>query len=305
MQRQTNFDHPSPANVDALTNRALADESSPAGRQRSGSSAELAERFEAGLLWIEEFRLRPVIGLVIALCVAPVVLGWWYLASAESTALDDSIAYVAEAGSPNSSIVEMQEPNLSTQPATSSAPGSQQSEGADSVTGQSEGRDGAADSLDVALLVVHVVGEVRRPGLVSIEAPGRVADAIEEAGGFTPMADSDLLNLASLVQDGTQIVVPTIGDEITLPLIRPSSATAPVDSNLSGPGVASGEAAKVNVNTATRAELTSLPGIGPATASAIVAWRQENGAFLVVDDLEFVPGIGPVKLEALKNRVTV
>ena len=147
-------------------------------------------------------------------------------------------------------------------------------------------------------LAVHVAGAVANPGVYQLGSSARVIDAVTAAGG--PIADADLdgLNLAAALADGQRVYVPHAGE--VDPAAVPSggadiAAGAPADAH-SGP---------VNVNTATAAELESLPGVGPATAAAIVDERTRNGPFASVDDLERVPGIGPSKLAALRAQVTV
>jgi competence protein ComEA len=139
-------------------------------------------------------------------------------------------------------------------------------------------------------VVVHVVGAVRRPGLYRLEDGSRIADAVRRAGGATRKADLALVNLAALAADGAQVVVPR----------RPDAADA-------GPSPQAGvaaPAAKVSLSRATPEELDALPGIGPATAAKIVAYRQEHGAIASVDELDAVPGIGPARLEQLRELVT-
>ena len=149
-----------------------------------------------------------------------------------------------------------------------------------------------------ALLVVDVAGAVASPGVYELRSPARVIDAVTIAGG--PIADADLdgLNLAAPLADGQRVYVPHAGevDPATVPAGGLSVPTESVGDRTRGP---------VNVNTATAAELESLPGVGPATAAAIVDDRTRNGPFASVDDLERVPGIGPAKLAALRDQVTL
>ena len=150
----------------------------------------------------------------------------------------------------------------------------------------------AAPSTEPVLLV-HVAGAVVEPGVYQLVGDARVRDAIVAAGGPTATADWNALNLAASISDGVKVYVPNVGEELP-----PSLATPPADpagSIPSGP---------IDVNAATTDELESLPGVGPATAAAIVTERERNGPFLDVDDLDRVPGIGPAKLEALRGLVT-
>jgi competence protein ComEA len=144
-------------------------------------------------------------------------------------------------------------------------------------------------------LVVDVVGAVAKPGIVELHTGARVVDAIAAAGGATPAADVAQLNLAAPVSDGTRIAVPVIGETVPAdpggaPNRVPNTATTIV----AGP---------VDLNTATVEQLDALPGIGPATAAAIVQDREANGPFTSVDDLTRVRGIGPAKLAQLHDLV--
>ena len=150
-----------------------------------------------------------------------------------------------------------------------------------------------------AELVVHVTGAVDAPGVYRVRAGSRVGDAIAAAGGAAPGAAADALNLAALVRDGDRIDVPAAGQLTSPPFttLAPGVVHAVVGSEPS-PG-------PVDLNRATAAELEALPGIGPATAAAILTYRAEHGAFGAVDELEDVPGIGPAKLAALHGLVAV
>jgi len=145
-------------------------------------------------------------------------------------------------------------------------------------------------------VVVDVVGAVARPGLVHLRNGDRVADAVAAAGGVTAEADSAGLNQARVVADGEQVRVPRSGE---------MPPPAPASPGGTGGAAAGGPATPVDLNRATLAELDTLPGVGPATATAIIAWRDENGRFRRVDDLLEVPGIGPARLERLRPLVRV
>jgi competence protein ComEA len=141
-------------------------------------------------------------------------------------------------------------------------------------------------------VVVHVVGQVATPGLVTVAADARVADALEAAGGATAEADLAALNLARTVTDGEQIVVP-----------RPGEAVPAAGSAAPAAGTPAGGA--VDLNAADAAALDGLPGIGPVLAERIVAWREENGPFTTVDELGEVSGIGPAVLADVRDLVRV
>ncbi len=135
-------------------------------------------------------------------------------------------------------------------------------------------------------LFVDVVGAVRRPGLYRLKDGSRVADAVARAGGPTPKAQIELLNLAARIADGEQIVVPRrgLGGVVAAP----------------GGGVAAGP---VHLNSATLEQLDALPGVGPVTAQKILDYRQQHGAFGSVDELDAIAGIGPARLETLRGLV--
>ena len=141
-------------------------------------------------------------------------------------------------------------------------------------------------ALDV---VVNVVGDVRRPGLVTLTAGSRVADAIAGAGGATKQESIGMLNLAARVIDGQQIVV--------LPEVN----------SLSQSGAAGGATTggKINLNSATESQLDELPGVGPVMAGRIIQWRTEHSHFSTVEELQEVPGIGPKVFANLADLVTV
>jgi competence protein ComEA len=164
--------------------------------------------------------------------------------------------------------------------------------------GGSEGGSGSmAASTEV---VVHVVGAVAAPGVQRLPTGSRVIDAVEAAGGAAPDADLSRVNLAAVLADGQQVVV-----------LRPGEAPpAAAGAGPSGPGAddgagGEGDGPLVDINRASAAELEELPGVGPATAEAIIAHREQNGPFASVDDLLDVRGIGEAKLEQLRDRATV
>ena len=144
-----------------------------------------------------------------------------------------------------------------------------------------------------ARLVLHVHGAVVEPGIVELPAGSRVVDAIAAARGPTDDADLGGVNLARVVVDGEQLYVPRIGE------VPPPGAGA---SSGAGAGTGSG---LVNINTADAAALETLPGIGPALAGRIIAWRDANGGFRAVDELLAVSGIGEKTLEGFRDQVTV
>jgi competence protein ComEA len=146
-------------------------------------------------------------------------------------------------------------------------------------------------------LRVHVVGAVLSPGVYALP-PGSIAqDAITAAGGATGAANLQGLNLAALLHDGDQIVVPVQAEAAGTN--APSAGAAPTL------GPAGGAATLINLNTATAAELESLPRIGPALAQRIIDYRTSHGAFGAIEDLLEVDGIGPSTLDAIRALITV
>lgn len=148
---------------------------------------------------------------------------------------------------------------------------------------------GAEAAAEPEEIVVAVVGEVAHPGLVTLPPGSRVSDALAAA---EPLGHAELggLNIAQRLVDGEQIAVPAVGAEPPPP---PAGAAAP------------GAAGPINLNTAAEAELTTLKGVGEATAAAIVKHREEIGGFSSVEQLLDVPGIGPAKFAALADEVRV
>lgn len=137
-----------------------------------------------------------------------------------------------------------------------------------------------------ALVVVDVVGAVRRPGLYRLAQGMRVADAVARAGGATRKADLALVNLAALLADGIQVVVPARTPGAGAVPASPSAPTGPV-----------------HLNSATLEQLDALPGVGPVTAQKILDYRHQHGAFSSVDELDAIPGIGPARLDQLRGLV--
>jgi competence protein ComEA len=161
-------------------------------------------------------------------------------------------------------------------------------------------------------VVVSVVGLVHTPGLVTLAPGARIADALQAAGGPLNGADTIGLNMARPVGDGEQIVVglaPVSGQPTKLgSSVASGSAPPPAAPGPAGPvsGTAKPKAGEaLDLNTATAEQLDALPGVGPVTAAAIVAWRQANGKFTSVDQLADVDGIGPARLDKLRRLVRV
>ena len=157
--------------------------------------------------------------------------------------------------------------------------------------------DGADSQRGVKSLriAVHVVGAVQQPGVYYLAAGSRGDDAVRLAGGATAQADMRRINLAAVLVDGQQLLIPRIGERIPNNSVPNTVPNAPRN----------GIPTLIDINQATVADLDRLPGVGPSTAQAIVDHRTRNGPFASVDDLLAVRGIGPAKLAELRALVRV
>lgn len=156
-------------------------------------------------------------------------------------------------------------------------------------------------SASPSTLVVQVVGQVRTPGVVRVAAGSRVQDVVSAAGGALPRADLAAINLARMVTDGEQIVVPRPGEH---PTTAPGAPVGP-DGAPGAAGGGSTAAPIVSLNTADAQTLDSLPGVGPVLAQRILQWRADNGRFSSIDELGEVSGIGDKMLAQLRPLVRV
>jgi competence protein ComEA len=176
--------------------------------------------------------------------------------------------------------------------ASATAPSAPSSAGPSSL-----GANGAAGAV---VVVVHVVGRVRHPGVRQLPLGSRVADAVAAAGGAAAKADLSALNLARVLVDGEQVRVPAVGEALVPPV-----PSGPGGGGGSGAGSAGGPGAKVSLNTADLAGLDSLPGVGPVLARRILDWRTAHGRFTSVDELGEVSGIGEKLLAQLSPLVSL
>ena len=168
------------------------------------------------------------------------------------------------------------------------------------------GQDSALNSSHATSfdIVVHVAGEVNKPGVYTLPNSARMIDAVIAAGGATARADLEVINLATPLSDSTQIFVPAKGVSARPVFSRPQPGINGINgiaSNSNGPS----SSGVVNINRASVAELDALPGVGPSTAQAIVDYRVSNGPFGSAEDLLNVKGIGPAKFEAMRKLVGV
>ena len=150
--------------------------------------------------------------------------------------------------------------------------------------------DGVPESSDGAVVMVHICGWVAAPGVYGVPEGSRVYEVIELAGGFLPEAAESYLNLAQIVSDGQKLVVPSVDE---------------VESDRYGQIADDAENGLVNINTADKERLMTLPGIGQSRAEAIIAWREQNGSFQTPEDIMQVSGIKEAAYEKIKRLITV
>ena len=162
----------------------------------------------------------------------------------------------------------------------------------------------APTTSEAALIYVQVSGAVRYPGVYKVPAGTRVFDAVARAGGFTSDADTEAIALAVEVVDGCRVHVPRLGDAPSDTALIPQVSSTGVEKfNTEKEQSMVGSRKVVSLNTASKEELESLPGIGPALAQRIIGYREANGPFTSVEQLSEVPGIGPARLEQLRPLV--
>ena len=175
--------------------------------------------------------------------------------------------------------------------------------------------DVSASSINATpqIITVHVAGAVKNPGVYRLKYGSRINDGIVAAGGASGVANLDVINLATVLNEGEQIYVPKRGEKPHTITNRPQLGGAGGATGVGAAGGATGGATGIvgaasqliNINLASVIELEQLPGVGPATAKAIVAYREKFGAFLKVEDLLKVRGIGPAKLSEILPRARV
>lgn len=158
--------------------------------------------------------------------------------------------------------------------------------------------------LEEDIVIVHVTGAVKNPGIVKLKEGSRIEDAIEAAGGLTENADISDVNLAYILEDGIKLRIPSTSDETitnTDILIENNGENIIEETNTS----TNNSNGSININKATEAELDTLPGIGPSLASKIVEYREQNGKFSSIEEIKNVSGIGDSKYESIKDFICV
>ncbi|MEB2537651.1 ComEA family DNA-binding protein [Micrococcus luteus] len=237
-------------------------------------------------------RWRPALLAVTVLLVA--AAAWWAVAWLTTPAPPSAIpAAAAGAGIPQTD-------------APSTAPSAA---GTDARTPEAGPSGETSGSAGPTPLRVHVVGEVARPGVVSLAPGSRVADAVRAAGGTTRHARAERINLAAPLDDGQQVLVPSAHtpqdalDRVAgAAQAQPTPTTGRAGATGEPGGAGSGDT--VDLNTADATELQTLPGVGPATAEKIIGHRETVGPFTGLQDLDAVPGIGPATLDRLRDHVS-
>ena len=160
--------------------------------------------------------------------------------------------------------------------------------------------------------LVYVNGEVQRPDVYEVPHGSRVQDVIVMAGGFTESALVEVVNLAAPLFDGQQLFVPNrvqstpVPDVVLMQTVESVSAESVASSaEATSPETPSDASGRVNINTANRAELETLPGVGESTAQKIVSYREDNGPFAAIEEIMNVSGIGEGKFEQMKDLIYV
>lgn len=157
---------------------------------------------------------------------------------------------------------------------------------------------------DKGNILVHVIGEVKTPGVVRLNEGARIIDAINECGGYSENADLSKVNLAYILEDGVQIYIPRVGENLENRELMSGEAGEEVISE-SASYEANGRNIKVNINKANEEKLKTLPGVGESMAKKIIEYREKNGKFSNVEDIKKVNGIGESKYNNLKEFITI
>lgn len=162
------------------------------------------------------------------------------------------------------------------------------------------------------LVIVHITGSVKNPGIVKLKQGSRIEDAIQSAGGLTENADISKVNLAYVLEDGIKIRIPSLDEEETEEediLIEGSGENiiqeTDINTNINSNTTSKSTNKAININKATEIELQTLPGIGGSLASKIIEYREQNGKFSSIEDIKNVNGIGESKYNNIKDLISV
>ena len=151
-------------------------------------------------------------------------------------------------------------------------------------------------------IMVDISGEVVTPGVVKLTEGARIIDAITAAGGKTEDADLSKVNLAYILEDGVQLYIPRYNEKLEKDILQTEPGVGIVQEGIN---TTSKKDTRININTASKEKLTTLPGIGPGTADKIIEHRSKNGKFKTADEVKKIPGIGENKFKSLKDKITI
>lgn len=287
--------------------------------RRTGSEPSRSDRPSggsggSGVLEVQGSRVSRNVGtgtrVAMSLLVVLLVAGaaWW--AGRRSSAVEGgAMARVAAAGDgtdPDTGLVPaggVRAPSTSTGVGGGIETGRAETGGTETVGTDTIGTE-TGGTTGAARVMAHAAGAVSRPGLYELDDGARVRDLLAAAGGPTADADLDRVNLAAPVVDGVRVYIPRLGSSETPAVVVPDGGSRPPTEPGATPS-ATAPRGPVSINTASAPELESLPGIGPATAAAIIAHRTQHGPFRTIDALAEVRGIGPAKLAQLRDAVSL
>ncbi len=165
--------------------------------------------------------------------------------------------------------------------------------------------NGGTDNEEGNKILIHITGSVKAEGVVILNSGDRIIDAIEAAGGEKEDADLSKLNLAYILQDGEKLYVPSINDTEEKVYVTAENGENVITEGAGNTDKIDGKKETVNINTATKEELMTLPGVGESTAIKIIDYRKSNGKFQKIEDIKNVPGIGDSKFQNMKEKLSV
>ena len=151
-------------------------------------------------------------------------------------------------------------------------------------------------------IMVDISGEIITPGVVKLPEGSRIIDAITAAGGKTEDADLSKVNLAYILDDGVQLYIPRYNEKLEKEIVQTEPGVGIIQEGIN---TTSKKDSKVNINTANKEKLATLPGIGEGTAEKIIEYRSKTGKFKIIDEIKKIPGIGESKFKSLKDKITI
>jgi len=151
-------------------------------------------------------------------------------------------------------------------------------------------------------IMVDISGEIITPGVVKLSEGSRIIDAITAAGGKTEDADLSKVNLAYILDDGVQLYIPRYNEKLEKEIVQTEPGVGIIQEGIN---TTSKKDSKVNINTANKEKLATLPGIGEGTAEKIIEYRSKTGKFKTIDEIKKIPGIGESKFKSLKDKITI